>query len=533
LHPTTTTPTKDRFSCEPCPQDFSRGSPLEGYTQQDRLLNNWIAITIQVGASDDRFAPGDFVADQTHTRLAAPATLGSTSGSPVGLFARLGLFDATMVVMGGIIGSGIFINPYVVATLVHTPVLILGAWVVGGAIALVGAFIYAELAGRMPKVGGQYAYLSAAFHPALGFLYGWVSLLVIGAGGTAAVAVTFAKYFGQLIHLAAPENVPAVAVVVVLVAINCLGVRAGSGLQSLFMVLRILAVAMVVAGGAWFVVGASGASHTVWHPAVDRPVSLGLLSVFGASMIPVLFAYGGWQTANFIATEIREPRKTLARALLLGVLGVIALYVSVNFIYVQALTPAGRASTATPASVVIGRAWGGFGARLIAVAIVISTVGFLSQAMLTYPRLYFAMARDGVLPARFARLAKRTRAPVGTIVLQGSVTIAVVLLGTYEQILSYVVVMDWLFFGLTAACLFIFRRRDRRNPGIGLPRDIGYRVPGHPWSTGLFTAVSGLIVLNTIYKYPRNAGVAVCILFAGLPFYFLLRGRTQRPANSE
>jgi APA family basic amino acid/polyamine antiporter len=122
---------------------------------------------------------------------------------------------------------------------------------------------------------------------------------------------------------------------------------------------------------------------------------------------------------------------------------------------------------------------------------------------------------------------------VGTIVLQGSVTIAVVLLGTYEQILSYVVVMDWLFFGLTAACLFIFRRRDRRNPGIGLPLDIGYRVPGHPWSTGLFTAVSGLIVLNTIYKYPRNAGVAVCILFAGLPFYFLLRGRTQRPANSE
>ena len=512
---------------------FSTSPLSEGLTQPDRLLKNWIANAIQVGASGGRFAPGDFVPDQTHTRLAVPATLASTPSSPAGLVAGLGLFDATMVVMGGIIGSGIFINPYVVATLVHTPVLILGAWMAGGAIAMLGAFIYAELADRMPKVGGQYAYLCAAFHPALGFLYGWVSLLVIGAGGTAAVAVTFAKYFGQLTHLAIPEDVSAIAVVVALVAINCMGVRAGSGLQSFFMVLRILAVALIVAGGAWFVVRASGASQTTWHPVADRPISFGLLSVLGASMIPVLFAYGGWQTANFIATEIREPRKTLARALLLGVLGVIALYVSVNFIYVQALTPAGLASTATPASDVMRRAFGDIGARLIAVAIVISTVGFLSQAMLTYPRLYFAMASDGVLPAGFARLAQRSRAPVGTIVLQGSVTIAVVLLGTYEQILSYVVVMDWLFFGLTASCLFIFRRRDRRNLAAGADANIGHRVPGHPWSTGLFTAVSGLIVINTIYKYPRNAGVAVCILFAGLPFYFLLRGRAQRPANSE
>jgi basic amino acid/polyamine antiporter, APA family len=473
------------------------------------------------------------VPDPNHTRPATAATVASSSASQGNLAARLGLFDATMVVMGGIIGSGIFINPYVVATLVHTPILILGSWVAGGAIALLGAFIYAELANRMPKVGGQYAYLSSAFHPAVGFLYGWVSLLVIGAGGTAAVAVTFAKYFAQLTHLAIPENIPAVAVVIALVAINCVGVRAGSGLQSLFMVLRILAVAMIVASGVWFIVRASGALHTAWNPAMDQPVSLGLLSVFGASMIPVLFAYGGWQTANFIASEVRDPRKTLVRALLLGVLGVIALYVSVNFIYVQALTPAGLASTATPASEVMRRAFGDFGARLIAIAIVISTVGFLSQSMLTYPRLYFAMASDGVLPAGFARLNKRSRVPVGTIVLQGCVTIAVVLLGTYEQILSYVVVMDWLFFALTAGTLFIFRSRDRRNPDLNAPADAGYRVPGHPWSTGIFTAVAWFIVLNTIYKYPRNAGVAVCILFAGLPIYFLFRGRTRRPTDSE
>jgi APA family basic amino acid/polyamine antiporter len=477
------------------------------------------------------------VPDPTNNRPAVPTTPAPVPGSPAGLAARLGLFDATMVVMGGIVGSGIFINPYVVAKLVHTPGLILGAWVAGGVIALLGAFIYAELAARMPKVGGQYAYLSAAFHPALGFLYGWVSLLVIGAGGTAAVAVTFAKYFGQLTHLAVPENVPAVTVVAVLVIINCMGVRAGSGLQSFFMVLRILAIALIVAGGAWFIIRASGASNTAWEPVLDRPVSFGLLSLFGASMIPVLFAYGGWQTANFIAGEIREPRKTLARALLLGVLGVIAFYASVNFVYVQVLSPAGLASTTTPASEVMRRALGDFGGRLIAVAIVISTVGFLSQSMLTYPRLYFAMAADGVLPTGFARLAKRTRAPVGTILLQGCVTIAVVLLGTYEQILSYVVVMDWLFFGLTATSLFVFRRRERLSldaPSVdSAAEDPGYRVPGHPWSTGIFTCVAGLIVLNTIYKYPRNAGVAVCILFAGLPFYFLIRGLVRRPPNSE
>jgi len=438
-----------------------------------------------------------------------------------------------MIVMGGIVGSGIFINPYVVATLVHTPALILGAWVAGGALALIGAFIYAELADRMPRVGGQYAYLSEVFHPMLGFLYGWVYLLVIGAGGTAAVAVTFAKYLHQLTRVAIPENISAVAVVIGFVAINCLGVRAGSGVQSLLMVLRILAVALIVAGGAWFAAHALGAPRTAWHPVLDRPASFDLLTVFGAAMIPVVFSYGGWQTANFIASEIREPRRNLPRALLLGVLGVIALYVSVNFIYVQVLTPEGLASTTTPATEVMHRAFGEVGAGLIAVAIVISTLGFLSQAMLTCPRLYFAMAGDGVLPGRFARLSQHSRAPVAAILLQGGVTIVVVLLGTYEQILSYVIVMDWLFFGLTAACLFVFRHQDHSTLDARETQEPGFRVPGHPWTTGLFTVAAGLIVLNTIYKYPRNAGAAVCILFAGVPFYFLMRGRARRPAGSE
>jgi APA family basic amino acid/polyamine antiporter len=438
-----------------------------------------------------------------------------------------------MVVMGGIVGSGIFINPYVVARLVHSPALILGAWIAGGALALVGAFVYAELADRMPKVGGQYAYLRDAYHPAIGFLSGWASLLVISAGGTAAVAVTFAKYFRELAPSAVPESVTAVLVVVALTVINCLGVRMGSSVQSFFMVLRILAIALVVACGAWFLFRSPVAPHPAWHPLLDRPASFDLLTVFGATMVPVMFSYGGWQSSNFIASEIREPRKNLPRALLLGVLGIIILYVSVNFIYVQALGPAGLAANGTPASEVMRLALGNRGASLIAAAIAVSTIGFLSQSMLTYPRVYFAMADDGVLPRGLARLHPRNRAPVAAIALQGIVTSSVVLLGTYEQILSYVVVMDWLFCGLAASCIFVFRRREKRGALSHAPAtDAGYRVPGHPWTTGLFVAASALIVLDTIYKYPRNAGIAVCILLAGIPIYFLVRGRARRPDGS-
>lgn len=432
--------------------------------------------------------------------------------------------------MGGIIGSGIFINPYVVAEFVHTPGLILGVWVAGGVIALMGAFVYAELAARMPAVGGQYAYLREAYHPAVGFLYGWVELLVIGAGGTAATAVTFARYFHELAPAAARESLIAVATVALLTIVNCLGVRAGSGVQSLLMILRILAVGLVVGCGAWLIFHPSGTPRLSWTPALDHPMSFGLLTAIGATMVPILFAYGGWQTTNYIASEIRDSRRTLPRALLLGVIGVVALYVAINFVYVRVLAPGGLAATSTPASAVMRRALGGPGAALIAVAIAISTLGFLSQAMLTYPRVYFAMAEDGVLPGALAHLNPRSQAPVIAIALQGAMTIAVVLLGTFEQILSYVVVMDWLFFGLSASCLFVFRRRDRFAAAAvasdSSPAAPGYRAPGHPWTTGLFTAVAWLVVLNTFYKYPRNSAVAVCILLAGIPVYLLFRRRS-------
>src|SRR5712692_6336670 len=223
------------------------------------------------------------------------------------LVRQVGLFDATMVVMGGIVGAGIFINAYVVARQVHTPVLILSAWAAGGLLALLGAFIYAELADRMPDVGGQYAHLREAYHPVLGFLYGWVLLLVIQTGGMAAVTVTFARYFLELTGLQFSDRAIAVAALTLLTLVNCLGVRLGSRVQSALMVLKIGAIAGLIVVGLWLI----RAPHPVLHPVLDQPVSFDLLTSFGAAMVPVLFSYGGWQTAIFIAGKIKDPRVNL------------------------------------------------------------------------------------------------------------------------------------------------------------------------------------------------------------------------------
>ncbi|HKB72594.1 MAG TPA: amino acid permease [Thermoanaerobaculia bacterium] len=433
---------------------------------------------------------------------------------------KLGLFDATMIVMGGIVGSGIFINPYVVARQVRTPVLILGAWALGGLIALAGAFIYAELATRLPEVGGQYAYLREAYHPAVAFLYGWVLLLVIQTGGMAAVAVTFAAYFRELAGGAIPPSALAALVLAGLAIVNCFGVRSGSSVQSGLMVLKIVAIAALVAGGGWFLFHEGAASAAAAAPPASPAAPAGTLRAMGVAMVPVLFAYGGWQTSSFVSEEIREPRRNLPRALVLGVAGVIVLYLGVNYVCVSVLGPAGLAATATPASAVMQRAFGRAGSRWIALGIAISALGFLSQSILTAPRVYYAMARDGLFFRWVGWLDPRHGVPTVAILLQAVMAIVIALSGRYDQILSYVVSMDFLFFGLTASCLFVFRRREKRG---GARRDSRFpalaRVPGHPVTTALFVAVSWLVVVSTIARYPVNTAVGMGILVAGIPVY--------------
>ena len=248
-------------------------------------------------------------------------------------------------------------------------------------------------------------------------------------------------------------------------------------------------------------------------------------------MVPVLFAYGGWQTANFLAAEVKEPKKNLPRGLLLGVLGVVVLYLGVNWVCLRSLGPQALAATTTPATAVMRMALGQRGATFIAAAIAISTLGFLSQSILTAPRVYFAMADDGLFFRAIARLDPRTRVPVLAIVLQIAWTIVIALSGRYEQILNYVVSMDFLFFGLTATTIFVFRRRAARGE---MNASQGYRMPGHPVSTAIFVAICWWVVVNTVYRYPQNSLVGFALLLAGIPVYWFWSRRTPpRSAKSQ
>jgi APA family basic amino acid/polyamine antiporter len=427
---------------------------------------------------------------------------------------EIGLFDATMLVMGGIVGSGIFMNPYVVAGQVKTPALILGAWVFGGLVALAGAFVYAELASLRPTVGGQYAYLREAFSPRIAFLYGWVLLLVTQSGGMAAVAVTFARYLGELLALRVPEAVVAVLALAALTAVNCVGVRAGSGVQSLLMVLKTVAILGLVATG--FAV--FGGERVTLVPVLDRPPSFGLVAAMGASLVPVLFAYGGWQTSGFVMGELRRPERDMPRALLLGVAGVVVLYLSVNLVCLRALGADGLAQSRAPASDVMRLALGERGARLIALGIVISTLGFLAQGILTAPRVYYAMARDGLFFRAVGELHPKSRVPVVAIALQGLVAAVIAVSGRYEQILNYVVSVDFISFGLTGVALFVYRRRGEQG---------AYRAPGHPLTTAFFVLSCWAVVAATIHRYPGDSVIGLLILAAGLPVYGLWSARRK------
>jgi APA family basic amino acid/polyamine antiporter len=421
-----------------------------------------------------------------------------------GLARRLGPFDATMLVMGGIIGSGIFVTPAEVARHVGTPLLIVGVWILGGLVALAASFVYAELASRRPEVGGQYAYLRDAYGPMPAFLYGWALLLVIQSGGMAAVAITFARYFADLVQLPLPDSAVAVAVLALLTLINCLGVRSGSNVQSGLMVLKILAISALVLGGLLFAPAAAP------RAAVASIGSISTVAAIGAAMTPVMFSYGGWQTASFVAGEMRDPQRDLARGLLLGVAGVILLYTAVAFVCVHALGPAALGESKAPATDVMRLALGEKGATFIGLGVTISTLGFLSQSILTAPRVYFAMAEDGLFFRSVAAVSKRTRVPVVAIVLQGVAAAIIALSGTFGQILSYVVSVDFIFFGLTGLALFVFRRRDPAQK-------VSFKVPGHPLTTGFFVLCCWTVVVATVFNNPVNSLIGYAILAAGIP----------------
>ncbi len=376
----------------------------------------------------------------------------------------LGPFDATMVVIGGIIGSGIFINPYIVAQRLDTSPLVLLAWITGGLIALAGAYAYAELGSLFPKAGGQYVYLRDGWHPLLGFMYGWALLLLIESGAIAAVAITFATYALRLAGRPDIAPVPlALASIVLLSVVNYLGVKPGSRVLNVFVVLKVAALAILICAGA-FAPAVPG-----WWSAARETAASGVLPVaFGAALVPILFAYGGWQNANYVAEEIANPQRNLPRSLLAGTVAVIVIYVAVNIVYLRALGLEGLAGTTTPASKAAEIMFGTVGDRFVTAAIAISTFGFLDLAILAPTRVYYAMAADGLFLQALAKLHPTYKTPWLAICLQSTWSCVLALTGRYEQLLNYVVFADWIFFGLTVATLLVFRRTHplaSRPPG--------------------------------------------------------------------
>lgn len=437
-----------------------------------------------------------------------------------------------MLVMGSVIGAGIFVKPHDVASLVHTPFQALSAWVLGGFVSMGGCLVYAELTRRRPHVGGQYAFLRDACHPAVAFIYGWSLLWVIQSGGMAFVAVVFATYVSPLFHVGngwlglSEDRLIASVAVAALTAINCAGVRAGSTTQNVFMMLKIMALLLLVICGL-FVAGVpymrpGGAPSMETGPAIGT-WEAGTL--YAAALVQVFFAYGGWHTTTFVAGEVCEPRRTLPRGLVLGVSGVIALYLAINFVCLGVLGIDGLAKTDRPAADVMEHALGHTGSVLISAGIAISAIGFLSQAMLTSPRVYYAMARDGLFFRAVAWVHPRTRAPVVAVLLQGLFAVVIALSGTSAQIVNYVMVVEMTFFALTSLSLFIIRRQDAASG-----HNTQSAIPGHPFTTLLFAGVNAALVANLCYKYPENSAVGVGIALAGVPVYLGWRwlGRKDR-----
>jgi APA family basic amino acid/polyamine antiporter len=425
----------------------------------------------------------------------------------------LGPFDATMVVIGGFIGAGIFVTPYIVAQRLDTPLLVLGAWVAGGAIALAGAFSYAELGAAFPKAGGQYVYLRDGLHPLAGFLYGWALLLVIESGAIAAVAITFANYALHLVHGPDGARVPlAIGAIAILSVINYVGVKPGSRVLNVLVILKVTALALLI-GAAFF-----GATHPTWFTDVREPVAAPAATIvaFGAALVPILFTYGGWQSVNYIGEEIVNPKRNLPIALIAGTVTVVVIYLTVNVVFLRAMGLPGLAATQTPAADAASRMFGAWGDVFMSGAIAISTFGFLDLSILAPTRVYYAMAADRLFVPALAKLHPRYGTPGLAIIVQSVWSCILALTGSYEQLANYVVFADWIFFGLTVLTVLTFRRRA---PLATRDAD-AFRAPGYPVVQIAFVLIAAAVVASVVGAAPGAAAKGAVLIALGVPVYF-------------
>ncbi|WP_329742559.1 APC family permease [Dyella sp. A6] len=421
-----------------------------------------------------------------------------------GYVRRLCLWDAALIVIGGMIGGGIFLNPYIAAQHTSSNAVLLAVWVGAGLLTLVGALCYAELGARRPHAGGSYVYLREAFGPLAGFLFGWTMLLVIYSGSSAAVATIFASYTATVFGLPAAAMQPLTVGALVFVAgINLFGLRLGVQVQNLFTVLKLLAVAVLVVCGL-YLAGVGGGYLLQPDPARAHAGFMG-------AALPVLFAYSGFTYLNNLAGEVRDPQRNLPRALFLGMLGVIVAYALVNVAYLAVLGHAGLAASTAPAADVMQRVAGPYGAKLIALGIAISTLGFCNITLVAGARVLQVMGEDGLFFRSVARLHPRHRTPNVALLLLSGWAIVLAVSGSFGELLDYATFGDWLACAVGVSTLFWYRRRDR-GPAL-------FRVPAYPWLPLLFIATVAWVVLKSLHDHPRNTGIGLLIMAAGAPVY--------------
>jgi APA family basic amino acid/polyamine antiporter len=429
----------------------------------------------------------------------------------------LSRFDLTMIAIGSTIGSGIFLTPSVIAQQLEAPWLILGVWVLGGLTTIAGALTFAELGGMMPQAGGVYVYLSRAYGSLWGFLYGWAYLLVVNTGGVAALSIAFATYAGTFVSLDAGGTVAlAIVGLALLTVLNILGVKIGGVFSDVFTVLKLAGIAALVALG----LGWGSAARTDFSPASFAfPENTG--GALALAMVGVLWSYGGWQHASFAAGEARDPRRTVPVAMVAGALVVTLVYMLTNVAYMLLLTPHEIAASPRVAADAVGAVIGPSGSAMIALVIFISTFGTAGIYTLTAPRIYFAMASDGVFLRSVARVHPRFRTPARAILIQSLWAMMLILFwGTFSELISYVVFTDWIFFGLTAASVLVLRRRE---PGAVRP----YRTLGYPVTPLVFVAVAAWFVAHTLVEQPRQAAAGLAFLALGVPVYYFWRMKNR------
>ncbi|MCB0719172.1 MAG: amino acid permease [Bacteroidetes bacterium] len=429
---------------------------------------------------------------------------------------ELNLFGLTMIAVGSCIGSGIFLTPSTVAEHLTSPFLILSVWSLGGLIALTGALTFAELGGMFPHAGGVYVYLREAFGELAGFWYGWAYFSVINSGSLAALSLAFAYYVSFLVPLSAGgQTAVAVGALVSVTLINIFRVKLVELFADLFTVLKLLGIALIV--GIGLLLG-KGGDATPATALVDGSVNT--LTAFGLALVGVFFSYGGWHHASYLSGEAKDPDRTVPRAMILGAIIVTITYVMINVAFLRLISPVAMAASQSVAADAVSTVLP-FGAKLIAVIIAISTYGTTLIYTLSAPRIYFAMAEDGLFFERFARVHPKFHTPVWSVVFQSIWAIVLLVLWkTFSNVITYVTFTDWIFFTLAACIVIIFRykRKEAARP---------YRTLGYPITPLIFITISGLFVINTLIERPSQALGSLVLLGIGYPVFLYFR-KTRR-----